>query len=718
MIKPTITHRFACFFGILSLLMANSFASTYYVANSGSDLNEGSMENPWNSVSFAVSKLLSGDTLYLREGVYFEKAFYLNGLSGILISAYQGEDVEISGGLQDFRSSPNTKWEIYDGEINLYRSIDAYPSSEYMNAWLLDNDLHLIEYELMDNLKSTNYGPVEGMKPIYQGPGILLSSDQHLYIRLENNPNDLVDPLGNSLPPIPSELDPNRHSISVFFTKTLITVSNSSKIKFKDITLSHAQYIFDVKDNTSAFEFDHCRFDYGRYGFVLRGTTIPAASDFSIHHCEFNNGLPDNVYWCDIKNRDSEVSEGYPEFQSVAIDGAMPGFLISHNLFRDSFDALSVKEGTENTKIISNAFIRLRDDAVTFRLVMNVEVAFNIMWKVGEGVSNEFTSATQTDGDLYVHHNIIDASHYQHGGREGNYRASNWPVWQIIDAFGSHGDPYPAKWKVYNNTTVHRRSGYNYNPAELPGKIQSNPELYVYNNIFFILDDRICFRGRVASSGAHYDGNVMYRLLDDTYHQPQVNSFPLFYQFGNGSDFATLATFRLNSGTSWESQGLEVDPEMDIYNIVNGSYEGSEIWKRYFPRNNEVMTQGVSYEGLNWPGTEGVYYRGAMADSMTTGIVGGFLKNKNLPDKFEVLQNYPNPFNSMTTIEFRIFKEGHYSVNIYNMFGEKVADLFDRIVTTGSYTVQLDAGTLPSGMYIYMISGNGQSISKKMFLTK
>ncbi len=50
------------------------------------------------------------------------------------------------------------------------------------------------------------------------------------------------------------------------------------------------------------------------------------------------------------------MGEAYPEFQSVAISGAIPGFYIHDNLFRDTFDGITVKDGTNNARIVANLF--------------------------------------------------------------------------------------------------------------------------------------------------------------------------------------------------------------------------------------------------------------------------------------------------------------------------------------------------------------------------
>jgi len=89
-----------------------------------------------------------------------------------------------------------------------------------------------------------------------------------------------------------------------------------------------------------------------------------------------------------------------------------------------------------------------------------------------------------------------------------------------------------------------------------------------------------------------------------------------------------------------------------------------------------------------------------------------------VPEAFQLAQNYPNPFNPATTIQFSISKAGRYSINVYNVLGQKVASLFDKTVAAGSYSIRFDAAHLSSGMYIYTLTGDGVNISKKMALLK
>jgi hypothetical protein len=244
----------------------------------------------------------------------------------------------------------------------------------------------------------------------------------------------------------------------------------------------------------------------------------------------------------------------------------------------------------------------MRDDAIELdRGVREVEIASNMFWHVGSGISID--GSELPPGHVFIHHNVIDNSALQHGGRIGNYRQSDWPVWSTIDPFSSHeSGPKDAWWKLYNNTIVSRRSGYAWDGAG-PETVTGNSEKYVYNNVFYVIDDRIVFRDDSVAKGSHYDGNVIYRRL--------VGRFPLFYHFGDEKDYKSLTDFRRSTTNDWEEHGLEIDPGFDLQAIEDPNFDPATIWERYRPTNAQVFTAGAPYDGLSWPGTTGVRYRGA-----------------------------------------------------------------------------------------------------------
>lgn len=93
------------------------------------------------------------------------------------------------------------------------------------------------------------------------------------------------------------------------------------------------------------------------------------------------------------------------------------------------------------------------------------------------------------------------------------------------------------------------------------------------------------------------------------------------------------------------------------------------------------------------------------------------------PVRFKLLQNFPNPFNSATTIKYDQAIEGRIRLTIFNVLGQKVRRLVDRIQPVGRYEAVWDAKsdrgeTVASGLYFYKLDGPGFSSTKKLIHLK
>ena len=88
------------------------------------------------------------------------------------------------------------------------------------------------------------------------------------------------------------------------------------------------------------------------------------------------------------------------------------------------------------------------------------------------------------------------------------------------------------------------------------------------------------------------------------------------------------------------------------------------------------------------------------------------------PIEFSLEQNYPNPFNPTTTIQYSIPERTDVKLIVINIVGEEVAELVNRTMDAGSYSVEFDAASLPSGVYFYELRTGDIVITKKMLLLK
>jgi len=114
-----------------------------------------------------------------------------------------------------------------------------------------------------------------------------------------------------------------------------------------------------------------------------------------------------------------------------------------------------------------------------------------------------------------------------------------------------------------------------------------------------------------------------------------------------------------------------------------------------------------------------VFYLPGVISERTGKPISVSVKDNSLSvSDFSLEQNYPNPFNPSTTIKYQLPINGNVKLIIYDMLGQKVKTLVNGFKQKGKYEVQFDANGLSSGIYIYKISANEFTASRKMMLIK
>jgi len=95
--------------------------------------------------------------------------------------------------------------------------------------------------------------------------------------------------------------------------------------------------------------------------------------------------------------------------------------------------------------------------------------------------------------------------------------------------------------------------------------------------------------------------------------------------------------------------------------------------------------------------------------------------NKTTPYKYRLYQNYPNPFNPETVIEFELPEPDRVKIVVYDLLGEVVKVLADRVYPKGISRVRWD-GTdefgkhVSAGVYFYRMEVGKFTDSRKMVL--
>lgn len=92
--------------------------------------------------------------------------------------------------------------------------------------------------------------------------------------------------------------------------------------------------------------------------------------------------------------------------------------------------------------------------------------------------------------------------------------------------------------------------------------------------------------------------------------------------------------------------------------------------------------------------------------------------NEQLEYEFRLFQNYPNPFNPETSIEYQVARREMITLKVYDILGNELKTLVDKIQAPGSYKIRFDASELPSGVYFCKLTAGSLTETRKMIVLK
>ena len=95
---------------------------------------------------------------------------------------------------------------------------------------------------------------------------------------------------------------------------------------------------------------------------------------------------------------------------------------------------------------------------------------------------------------------------------------------------------------------------------------------------------------------------------------------------------------------------------------------------------------------------------------------GNLYKTVILPATFG-LANYPNPFNPSTTLQMSLPIASDWTIDVYNVLGQKVAD-YSGYSEAGIVKVEFDGSRHGSGVYFYRAQAGSFSATEKMVMLK
>lgn len=90
----------------------------------------------------------------------------------------------------------------------------------------------------------------------------------------------------------------------------------------------------------------------------------------------------------------------------------------------------------------------------------------------------------------------------------------------------------------------------------------------------------------------------------------------------------------------------------------------------------------------------------------------------NLAKEFKLIGNYPNPFNPTTNIVYELPVQAEVTMEIYNMLGQSVNTVELGAQFSGRHEFTLNAGNLPSGIYIIRMQAGKEILTHRVTLIK
>ncbi len=173
-----------------------------------------------------------------------------------------------------------------------------------------------------------------------------------------------------------------------------------------------------------------------------------------------------------------------------------------------------------------------------------------------------------------------------------------------------------------------------------------------------------------------------------------------------------------NFGDILVSDGSNSDTRVDLQ---DGTHDYHNFWFAGMDTIPNYVKQGNTFEsitGILWYSFSNYKLIPRKNDDFV-GWVTDVNNETGSPVSFSLSQNYPNPFNPSTKIKYSFPLESNVVLKIYNVLGEEVRTLVNNeLKSAGTFTIDFNASSLPSGVYLYRLQAGDFVQVKKMMLLK
>ncbi len=224
-------------------------------------------------------------------------------------------------------------------------------------------------------------------------------------------------------------------------------------------------------------------------------------------------------------------------------------------------------------------------------------------------------------------------------------------------------------------------------------------------NASFRIDYKLTYDPTIPSYMVYlYKNMLVYGIPDSIYLDVKSDGrrHKLYYSFSD----ADSETFRASA-----KKYLNTSAAFDVINTpMTGLTLVTGVYAMTYPLTLNRIEIQLAADPVQGQSTSGTIY----IDNLRLkypGTVSAVEKTALSPTTFRLEQNYPNPFNPSTTIQYDVSSRTHVVLLVYNILGQKVAELVNGEKDAGHYEVRFEASGLSSGVYLYRLQAGSASTS-------
>jgi len=396
---------------------------------------------------------------------------------------------------------------------------------------------------------------------------------------------------------------------------------------------------------------------------------------------------------------------------------------------------------------IATALVNAKNRGVKIRVIGEYDNRTTAPWQtlISNGIPYINDAYGNNDGSG-LHHNKFFVIDYRGGSPDSvwvimsswnptdpgtNDDRQNLVLFQDVALAGAYTVEFQEEWGSNTDNPNSQNSRFG------SRKLNNTPHNFVIGGVkvqsFFSPSDGTTFNlGKTLSKTQRsINGALMTftrRDLADTVIAVKNRNKKTRLVLSNNTDSGTQFSYLQSNGVDIRLKGFTSGLLHHKYAIVDAEpfgytpyvITGSHNWSSSAENSNDENTliiQDNQVANFYLQEFAARYYEAGGTDSINT-ITSADENTNTVPTKFSLLQNYPNPFNPVTTIRFEVPLSQKVELNVFDILGRKVKELYNDIAPAGVLSVEFSADDLASGMYIYQLKTKEFSISKKMVLLK